>query len=84
MTPFDTDTALVDGYYKLLANLSAADKLDLISKLTQSVKTDLTAKEQRFYNAFGAWSSDESAESLIEVIKFSKTSSNELSKPVGM
>lgn len=57
---------------RLLDNLSPTDKLDLISKLTLSVKTDLTTREDRFYSAFGAWDSTDTAESIIAVIKGSR------------
>ena len=48
------NTTLVDGYVGLLDNLSTSNKLDLISKLTDSVKTDLTNKKSSFKKAFGS------------------------------
>lgn len=72
MNSLDINTNLVDGYLKLLDNLSPKNKLELISKLTQSVKTDLTDKKSRFYKAFGAWDSKESAENIIKGIKDSR------------
>ncbi|MES2730368.1 MAG: hypothetical protein V4714_01425 [Bacteroidota bacterium] len=69
MKSIDINSRLIDGYLKLLNNLSPANKLDLISKLTLSVKTDITDKKKSFYNAFGAWESNESAEKIIEDIR---------------
>ena len=66
------NTKLVNGYLALLKNLSPAIKLDLISKLTQSVKTDITVKHNAFEQAFGAWEGNESAEDLINTIKNSR------------
>lgn len=63
---------LVDGYIGLLENLSPGDKLDLISKLTVSVKTDLTKKKSSFKKAFGAFESDKSAEEIIDEIRGSR------------
>jgi hypothetical protein len=40
----EINTTIVDGYVELLNNLSASNKLDLISKPTASVKTDLVKK----------------------------------------
>ena len=63
MKAVDVNTTLIEGYLKLLGNLSASNKLDLISKLTLSVKSDLTDRKKTFYKAFGAWESKQSAES---------------------
>ena len=65
----DTDTTIIDGYLQLLDNLSPNSKLDLISRLSASVKSDLTDKKTRFQNAFGAFESENSAEEIIEEIR---------------
>jgi hypothetical protein len=54
MKALDINTTLVEGYLQLLDNLSPSNKLDLISKLTKSVKTDITDRKKHFYKAFGA------------------------------
>jgi hypothetical protein len=64
---------LVDGYIALLSNLSPNDKLDLISKLTVSVKTDLAKKKSSFNKAFGAFESEKTAEEIIDEIRSSRT-----------
>jgi hypothetical protein len=66
------NTALIEGYLKLLENLSPDNKLDLISKLTLSMKTESTRNRKRFYKAFGAWDSDEKADELIKKIRQSR------------
>jgi hypothetical protein len=68
----DINTTIVDGYVGLLDNLSANNKLDLISKLTASVKTDLTNKKSTFKKSFGAFDSKKSAEEIIEEIRNSR------------
>lgn len=65
-------TTLVNGYVGLLTNLSPSDKLDLIAKLTESVKNDLTNKKSSFKKAFGAFDSDKSAEELIDELRSSR------------
>ena len=50
MRAVEINTTIVDGYVGLLNNLSTNNKLDLISKLTDSVKTDLTNKKSSFKN----------------------------------
>ena len=73
MNAADINTKLIDSYISLLKNMSAQNKLDLISKLTNTVKTDLEQEKTDFYKAFGGWDENESAEELIETIKGSRT-----------
>ena len=70
----EINTTIVDGYVGLLENLSTNNKLDLISKLTASVKIDLTNKKSSFKKAFGAFDSKKSAEEIIEEIRNSRIS----------
>ena len=67
----DNDT-LIDGYVQLLDNLSADSKLDLISKLSTSVKKDINNKKSSFQNAFGAFESSQSAQEIINDIRNSR------------
>ena len=69
----DKNSTLVDGYLRLLGNLSPSNKLDVISKLTLSVKTDLADQGDSFYKAFGAWESKQSADEMIGDIRASRT-----------
>jgi hypothetical protein len=72
MNTADINTKLIDSYISLLKNMSAQNKLDLISRLTNAVKTDLEQEKTDFYKAFGGWDKNESAEDLIETIKESR------------
>lgn len=74
----EINTIIIDGYVGLLDNLSTNNKLDLISKLTASVKSDLTDKESSFKKAFGAFDSKKSAEEIIEEIKNSRVSTRQI------
>jgi GTP cyclohydrolase III len=69
----EINTTIVDGYIGLLDNLSPNDKLEIISKLTDSVRTDLKNKVSSFKKAFGAFDSEKSAEEIIEEIRSSRT-----------
>jgi hypothetical protein len=42
----------------LLETLNPESKLDLISKLAQSLKTEVISKENRMESSFGAWVED--------------------------
>ena len=80
MKATDINTTLIDGYLQMLDNLSPSNKLDLISKLSQSVKSDITDRKKSFYEAFGAWESDKTAEEIIEEIGKSRTFDRNIEK----
>ena len=73
MNTADINSKLIDSYISLLKNMSAQNKLDLISRLTNTVKKDLEQEKTDFYKAFGGWDENESAEDLIETIRGSRT-----------
>jgi hypothetical protein len=64
---------LIEGYFEILKHLDSNDKLDLIAKLSQSIKTDQKAPKSEFKKAFGAWDKKDSAEDLINTIKKSRS-----------
>lgn len=72
MKTTEANTTIINGYVELLENLSMDNKLDLISKLTASVKTDLKTKKSSFKKAFGAWESKKTAEEIIDEIRSSR------------
>lgn len=78
MKTVDISNIIVDGYMRLLDNLSPSSKLDLISKLTLSVKTDIKGKKKSFFKAFGAWDKGESADKIIKEIRNSRTFNRQL------
>ena len=67
------DSILIDGYLRLLDNLSPASKLDIISRLTNSVKSDLSVKQKSFYKAFGAWNSKKTSNQIISEIRSNRS-----------
>ena len=69
---------IVDGYVGLLDNLSTNNKLDLISKLSASVKSDLTDKKSSFKKAFGAFDSKKSAEEILQEIRSNIVSTRQI------
>ena len=74
----EMNSTIVDGYVGLLDNLSTNNKLDLISKLSASVKTDLSNKKSSFKKSFGAFDSKKSAEDIIEEIRKSRVSTRQI------
>jgi len=72
MKTTDVHTNLINGYIRLLRNLSPANKLDLIEKLSKSLRLDLTSKRKSLKQAFGAFQSDQSADELIRELRDSR------------
>jgi hypothetical protein len=60
---------LIDHYFTLLKSLSPNSKLELIARLSKSMKTTNKAKEISLKSLFGAWESEQSAEELVQDLK---------------
>lgn len=69
MKTIDIDTNLVDSYYTLLKSLSPNDKLELIARLSKSMKTTKAQKDTSWETLFGSWELDQSAEEFVEELK---------------
>ena len=65
---------LADYYFGFLKNLNSDSKLDLISKLSRSLKENDTTSEPSLQSLFGAYKSKESAEEIIDKIRQSRVS----------
>lgn len=68
-----TNINIIDSYLALLDNLSPDSKLELISRLSQSLKSQKKPKEKSIQELFGAFISEKSAETIIEEIRQSRT-----------
>ncbi len=68
----DMNDKLTDGYVELLKHLSPNNKLELISKLAQSIKQDVPNSNLDFQKAFGAWDEQDDAEALVKLIRDSR------------
>ena len=64
---------LLDNYESMFENLSPVNKLELIERISKSLKSDLTRKKDNFFKAFGAFGSNKSAEEIIKEIKKSRS-----------
>ncbi len=73
MEASDNNITIIEGYFRLLENLTPSNKLDLISKLTDSIKSDLTDRKSSLKNSFGAFQSDKDADQIINDIRSSRT-----------
>lgn len=70
MKSADINTSLVDSYYMLLKSLSPNNKLELIARLSKSMKTTKKTKEDTSWEAlFGSWELDQPADEFVEELK---------------
>lgn len=65
----DINLNLVDSYYMLLKNLSPNNKLELIARLSTSMKTAKQTKDSSWKSLFGALTIDQSAEEFVDELK---------------
>lgn len=66
------DKHIVETYSMLFDGLSSLSKIELIEKLTKSLKREKTVKKDTFFESFGAFSDEKSAEEIIADIKSSR------------
>ncbi len=64
--------SLADYYYGFLKNLNPDSKLDLIAKLSQSLKEDHIVTEESLQSLFGAYKSEETADEIIAELRASR------------
>ncbi len=70
---------IAENIFRMVKNLSADVKLELISKITDSLKgTKKEAKDDSWKKLFGAWESEESAEEIIEEIRASRHTNRQI------
>lgn len=71
------DTSNADYYFDVLKNLNADSKLDLISRLSLSLKTGKTDNTS-LESLFGAYKSEETADEIIKSIRLSRVSNRNI------
>lgn len=71
-----TEKHIVKTYSGLFEGLSSLSKIELIESLSKLLKSDKITKDSRFYNSFGAFASEKSAEEIIADIKLSRKFKN--------
>lgn len=66
------DKHIVETYSMLFDGLSSLCKIELIEKLKKSLKREKTAQNDTFFESFGAFSDEKSAEEIILNLKSSR------------
>jgi hypothetical protein len=67
-----TDRRIVESYSTLFEGLNATSKLELIERLSISLKKEKYKKDTDFFQSFGALKSDKSADEMVAEIKASR------------
>lgn len=70
-----TDKNILETYSNLFEGLSFSNKIELLQRLTKSLKGN-KSKENNFYKSFGAFASEKSAEDIISDIKSNRNFKN--------
>jgi hypothetical protein len=66
------DKHIIETYSKLFEGLNSLTKIELIEKLTKSLKKESKSKESEFLKSFGAFDSDKTADEIIKEIRESR------------
>ena len=70
MKTVDVNTRLIDNYFSQLKSFSNDAKLELISRLSKSMKTSKKEKKEISLNdLYGSWESEKSADEIISELK---------------
>ena len=60
---------IIKSYSGLFDNLSSIGKIELLEKLTKSLKKDKKVQENDFFKSYGAFAPEKSAEEIIAEIR---------------
>ncbi len=71
-----SENQILEGFVSLIQGLNKNSKYELLEMLTKSFKNDKISKEKLFFESFGMFSSQLSAEEIIENIKSSRKFTN--------
>ena len=71
-----TERHIIETYSMMFNGLSPLSKIELIESLTKSLKNDKIEKADTFYESFGAFSTEKTAEEILMEIKNSRKFKN--------
>ncbi len=76
MNSTDISLNLVDSYFGLMKNLSDDNKLEIISKLSNSMKSSKRNKSESLESLYGGFASEKTADEIINEIRKSRNFGN--------
>ena len=69
---------IVDNYFEMIKNLSADVKLELISRISDSLTDTSDIKNESWKDLFGAYDSEQTAEEIIDDLRKSRFTNREI------
>ena len=69
---------IVDNYFGMIKNLSADVKLELISRISDSLRKTSNQENDSWKNLFGAFNYEQSAEEIIEDLRKSRFTNRQI------
>jgi len=69
MKTTELNTKLLENYFGLIRNLSPEIKINLIEKIANTLKGNISSNKTSIDDAFGGWKSDKSADEIISEIR---------------
>ena len=72
MSDYSNHISGADFYFEFLKNLNSDSKLDLISKLSQSLRKNDEVFETPLQSLFGAYKTPETADEIIKELRASR------------
>ncbi len=74
----ETRNLIVDNYFGMIKNLSPDVKLELISRISDSLRRTSNQENDSWKNLFGAFNSEQSAEEIIEDVRKSRFTNRQI------
>lgn len=74
----ETRNLIVDNYFGMIKNLSADVKLELISRISDSLTGISDIKNDSWKKLFGAYDSEQTAEEIIDDLRESRYTNREI------
>jgi translation initiation factor RLI1 len=68
---------ILNNYFGLLERMNPSMKLNLIERLTASIKSRGSSKS-KIHSSFGAWDSEQSADELIDELRISRHTNRQI------
>ncbi|MCD4698785.1 MAG: hypothetical protein K8S16_21345 [Bacteroidales bacterium] len=69
---------IADNYFGMIKNLSADVKLELISRISDSLREPSSQENDSWKNLFGAYNSEQTAEEIIEDLRNSRFTNRQI------
>ncbi len=74
----ETRNLIAENYFELIKNLNVDVKLELISRISDSLREQTVSKDDSWKDLFGAYNSGQSAEEIIDDLRDSRFTNRQI------